>query len=466
MKIIVLNGSPKGNNSITMSYIRYLQTVFPEHELIIKTIALSLPRLLKNEGDFREVIAEIQAADGVIWAYPLYFMQVHSNYKRFIELIWERKAEGAFAGKYAASLATSIHFYDHTANNYIHAICDDLSMNFVSSFSPEMHDLMNAKKRTHLEKFFEEFISAIQNKVSVPRAFPRIVPSNFVYQSSTVQKVVDLQNLTMAIVADQVKPEESADNLSMMIHRLRKSVKGKVKVVDLSTRKINGGCLGCLHCGFDNICVYDGKDEVRTIYEEELSKADIVVFAGTIKDRYLSSLWKCFIDRGFFHTHQPSFAGKQFGYLISGPLGQNANLREMLEGFAEMSYANLVAIVTDEVDNAKDLDAQLDYLATRLVVSAQQEYFKPNTFLGVSGAKIFRDEIWGGLRFIFQKDYAYLKKHRLFDFPQRNWKTRTLNLFLPLTRIPAVKKMIQAKTMDMMHLPHDKVVETARKKRL
>jgi len=323
---------------------------------------------------------------------------------------------------------------------------------------------MNQRKRSNLEKFFEDFLDAVEEKANLPKSYPAVIPISFVYDSGFEGKKTDLGDKKLVIVTDQYHAKEPTDNLSKMIQHFSKSLTGSVTIIDLSTIKMNGGCLGCLHCGMDNICVYDGKDEVRKIYETVCAEADIVIFAGTIRDRYLSSTWKCFVDRGFFHTHQPSFKGKQFGYLISGPLGQNANLREVLEAYAEMSYANLVGIVTDEVESSQDLDNQLDYFAKRLLTCAQKEYFKPNTFLGVGGAKIFRDDIYSSLRFVFQKDYHYLKKNHMLDFPQRDWKTRLLNLFLPLTRIPPVKKMIQSKTMDMMHLPHDQVVQSAKKK--
>jgi hypothetical protein len=34
MKIIVLNGSPKGELSVTMQYVHYLQKVFPDNEML------------------------------------------------------------------------------------------------------------------------------------------------------------------------------------------------------------------------------------------------------------------------------------------------------------------------------------------------------------------------------------------------------------------------------------------------
>ena len=46
--------------------------------------------------------------------------------------------------------------------------------------------------------------------------------------------------------------------------------------------------MGCLQCGLDNECVYRDNDEIRETYET-LKAADVVILAGTIHDRYLSS---------------------------------------------------------------------------------------------------------------------------------------------------------------------------------
>ncbi len=41
MKIVVLHGSPKGEVSVTMQYVRYLQHTFPRHEFIFFPVATS-----------------------------------------------------------------------------------------------------------------------------------------------------------------------------------------------------------------------------------------------------------------------------------------------------------------------------------------------------------------------------------------------------------------------------------------
>ena len=102
MKIAVLNGSPKGEISVTMQYVHFLEQRFPEVEFKYFDVALKIKKLEKDDKAFQEIIAGVAAADAVLWAFPLYFLVVCSQYKRFIELIFEKNAVSAFRGKPAA----------------------------------------------------------------------------------------------------------------------------------------------------------------------------------------------------------------------------------------------------------------------------------------------------------------------------------------------------------------------------
>ena len=119
MKIVVLNGSPKGDSSCTIHSVMYLQRKFPKHEFSIINIAKRIKGIERKRKAFDGIIEEIDGADGVLWAFPLYILMVPSRLKRFIELIYERGAEVTFNGKYAAALSTSVHFNDHIAHRYI-----------------------------------------------------------------------------------------------------------------------------------------------------------------------------------------------------------------------------------------------------------------------------------------------------------------------------------------------------------
>jgi len=458
MKITVLNGSPKGDLSVTLQYVNFIQKKFPQHQFNIFHVAQKIKKIEKEEKAFQEVVDEVKASDAVLWAFPLYVFLVSSQYKRFIELIWEKGAERFFKNKYTAVLSTSIHFFDHTAHNYMNAICDDLEMKYLGSFSAAMYDLLSQKGRERWTLFVSEFFEGIQNHVPTSKKFSPVLYRAFDYVPGPVGHKISTQGKKVLILTDLKDPQT---NLGKMIERFKNSFMDEVKVTNLHHLDIKGGCLGCLQCGYDYECSYGGQDEYVQFYKDQVKTADILIFAATIQDRYLSSRWKMFFDRSFFHTHTPSLTGKQVGIIISGPLKQIPNLRQILEAYTEWQQAHLVDIITDEVGDAKELDAQLQHLAQRVVHLAEKHYSKPNTFLGVGGMKIFRDDVWGKLRFPFQADHQFYKKHHLYDFPQRDYKARMTNALLTLlTKIPSMRKEIYRKKMkEEMLKPFQKVVQ-------
>jgi multimeric flavodoxin WrbA len=457
MKIIVLNGSPKGRKSVTMQYINYIQKKFPQHELEILDIAQKIKKIEKDDNVFKGIINEIKSSDGVLWTYPVYVCLVCSQYKRFIELIFERGSCQAFKDKYTALLSTSIHFFDHTANNYINGICDDLEMKFVDSLSVDMNDLLKKEERGKLILFAEEFFNSIENKISVCQTFAQIKRLDTEYNPGELKPKIDTGGKKVLLLADARSDEV---NLNKMIKRFKESFIQNIEVVNLNDIDIKGGCLGCIHCGMDNICVYEGKDGFIDFYNSKVKKADIIIYAGKIKDRYLSSKWKMFFDRGFFNTHQPVLSGKQIGFIISGPLRQIPNLRQILESIGAWQQANSVGIVTDEYKDSDRIDNLIQKLAKRSIVLSDKKYIKPQTFLGVGGRKIFRDDMWGRLRFVFQADHKYYKKVGFYDFPQRNFKARMTNLvMIAMSKIPGFKREFQRNLRDLMIRPYRAVVE-------
>jgi multimeric flavodoxin WrbA len=459
MKITVLNGSPKGNLSVTMQYVNFIQKKFPHHELKILNIASQIKKIEKDEKAFQEIMDEVRSSEGVLWAFPLYYLLVSSQYKRFIELIWEKGATGIFKNKYTAVLSTSIHFFDHTAHNYMNAICDDLEMKYLGSFSAGMYDLLSRKGREKWILFASEFFDGIQNHVPTSKRFSPLLYRTFDYVQGPVGHKISARGKRVLILTDLKDPHT---NLGRMIERLKNSFMDEVKVTNLHQVDIKGGCLGCLQCGYDYQCSYGNQDEYVQFYKDQVKNADILILAGTIQDRYLSSRWKMFFDRSFFHTHTPSLIGKQVGFILSGPLRQIPNLRQILEAYTEYQQANLVDIITDEEEDSKILDARFQHLAERGILLAEKNYIKPQTFLSVGGMKIFRDDVWGKLRFPFQADHQFYKKHHLYDFPHRKYKSRLMNsLLILLTKIPSMRKEIYRKRIkEEMLKPFQKVVNS------
>lgn len=457
VKIAVLNGSPKGEISVTVQYIKLIQKKFPQHELNFINVAHDIIKLEKDVARFDAVIDEVRKADGVIWAFPLYVFLVCSQYKRFIELVYERGAQGAFAGKYTTVLSTSVHFFDNTAHNYMRGICDDLDMKYVEPFSADMDDIMVENMRRVLLKWADNFFRAIGEGAPTMKLYSPVVHSKFTYKPGKGSGKVDTGGLKIRVLAD-INGEDS--NLAKMVERFRASFKGDIQVVKAGDLKMRGGCLGCMECAFDNICVYQGKDDFIGYFNAGRD-ADVTVFAGGIVDRFFSARMKMFWDRSFFNGHIPTSVDKQVGFIVSGPLSQLANLQEVINAIPQMGGGNLAGIVSDECADSGQIDRLLEAFAAKCVDSATSLYMLPRTFLGVGGHKIFRDQIWARLSFPFTADYRYYEEHGLFDFPQQD--ARYLEFSKQMTEMikdPKMKELVRKSMKTEMLKGYAKMVET------
>jgi len=457
MKIVVLGGSPKGDNSVTLQYVAFIRKKFPQHEFEVFNIAQRIRQIETNQEVFDGILTAVKSADAVLWAFPLYVLLVHGNYKRFIELIGERAAEAAFRDKYTAVLTTSIHFYDHTAHNYLHGICDDLNMKFLGAYSAGMHDLFNEKEQEKWAQFAKNLFDAIARSAPTHKVFPPLTTQPLEFFPEAVASPIGAERKKVVIVTDARKQDV---NLTRMTERFVAALDGDAEVFNLHDVDIKGGCLGCIHCGYDNDCIYADKDGFVDFYKAKIKTADVLVFAGTVQDRYLSSLWKTYFDRAFFNTHIPSLSGKQIVWLISGPLAQLPNLQQIFEAYTEFQRANLAGIVTDENPDSSQINSQIQEAARQSIDCAKARYIKPQTFLGVGATKLFRDEIWGPLRFPFVADHQYYSENGFYDFPQQDYVSRTQNFMLGLiVKIPAIRQKVYGATMvNSMIEPYKKLL--------
>jgi multimeric flavodoxin WrbA len=455
MNIAVIGGSPKGEISVTMQYVKYMEESFPEYNFKHLQASQEIKAILKDSTKEKHFFETIGQADIILWAFPLYYLLVHGNYKRFIELCY-KKYKQIFSGKYAASLSTSIHFYDHTAHNYIQAVSEDLGMQFITAFSPKMDDLLSKEGQYQTKQFTKQLISAVENKLTFPKHYPEQKINKFIYQpEARLMKYKSERKIV--IVQDRSYSEES--NIGKMIKQFKDSIDGIVKSVILSEIKITGGCMGCLKCGPDNICVYEGKDEFIEMFRENIMNADILVWAGEMEDRYLSWQWKQFFDRSFFNTHQPVLKEKQVLFLISGPLAQNSNFREILISYVEFQEANLINIISDDNCNSTELDSNIQSAAVLGIDFAERKYNKTRTFRAVSGMKIFRDDIFEGLKVVFKGDHRTYRKRKYYDYKGFGILHRAkINIAYALTSIPFIKKQMYSNMPKMMISQFQKVL--------
>ena len=140
MKILVLNGSPKGKYSITLQHTRYLEKLYPNHTFEVLNVGQKIKSLTKDFAPAREAIAK---ADVLLFSYPVYTFIAPCQLHKFIELL---KGEGMdLSSKYATQISTSKHFYDVTAHRYVQDNCADLGLRYIKGLSADMDDLLTEK---------------------------------------------------------------------------------------------------------------------------------------------------------------------------------------------------------------------------------------------------------------------------------------------------------------------------------
>ena len=142
MNILVLNGSPKGEYSITLQTVRFLEKLHPEHTFEV----LHVGRQIKSfEKDFTKASAAIEKADLLLFSYPVYTFIAPYQLHRFIELL--KAAKLNLPGKWATQLTTSKHFYDVTAHRYIQDNVQEMGMHYIRGLSADMEDLTTENGR-------------------------------------------------------------------------------------------------------------------------------------------------------------------------------------------------------------------------------------------------------------------------------------------------------------------------------
>lgn len=456
MKVIILNGSPKAEKSVTMQSIKYIEINNQDHEFEYINIVKEVNKYEKEQDELNKLCEKIKNADAVIWAFPVYHLLVPSPYKRFIELIFENDMMKYFEGKYTCAFSTSIHYYDNIAHQYMHGICDDLNMYYIDGLSHEMQDLLDEEVRKQLILFFENLIFSIIEELKPQKRYKKVVKGDFIYESNiTTPKITTDQKIM--IVTDA---KEEDNNINRMIEKYVSCFENNVEIFNLNEIDIKGHCLGCCKCAKENVCVYGDKDGYRKFTDYLIENADVIIYAGTIKDRYLSSMFKLFYDRSFCYTHIPAFKGKQMGYMVAGNLSELTNLKQIMEVYTQHD-SNLIGFISDEVGDSKLLDKEINDFAKLGVYYSEKKYFREKNCLGVSAQKIFRDAIAGELGAIFLGDYSYYKKNGVFDFLTIKEKIKYAfrRYFF---RNEKVRKDIDKNMIDLMMAPHSKVIAKER----
>ena len=447
MEILVINGSPKGKHSVTLQTVNYLQILHPEHHFSVLHAGQTIKAL---EKDFTPAISAIEKAEVLLFSYPVYTFLAPSQLHRFIELL---KASGMdLSGKFASQITTSKHFYDMTAHRYIQDNCGDLGLRYITGLSADMDDLTTKKGQKEAEDFLRYLCWSAEQGISEPVSTPGY------HHCPAAVTVPACRNEDkpgdVVIVADV---QEGDTQLQNMINRFRAVLPRKTRVVNIREYPFRGGCLGCFGCAVSGKCIYtDGFDDYL---RQQIQTADAIVYAFTIRDHSMGARFKMYDDRQFCNGHRTVTIGMSVGYLISGDLDREQNLRTVVEARAQVGSNHLAGIATD----VQDPDAAIDRLCAKLTYALEQNYLMPQNFYGIGGMKVFRDLIWL-MQGMMKADHKFYKAHGQYDFPQKQWpKMLAMYGVGALLSSKKLKAKMGSAMTDGMLMPYNKVLEKAKK---
>ena len=431
MNILVITGSPKGKDSITLHTCLYLEKQFPQHTF---NYLHAGQRIKSLEKDFTPALEALRAAELIVFCYPVYTFLVPYQLHRFIELM---KASGLdLSAKTATQVTTSKHFYDITAHQFIKDNCADLGLRCLDGLSADMEDILTEKGQKQAVDWMEFVFWQLAGGAAQQLA-----------------AIAEKKPGRKAVIVADLLPGDS--RLQQMIDRFRAVFPYECDLVNIEDFPFMGGCLSCFNCAATGKCVYkDGFDEYL---RGTIHKHDAIVYAFRIKDHSMGSRFKLYDDRQFCNGHRTVTMGTPFGYLVCGPYAEEPNLQLLLEARAQVGGNFLAGVATDEIDAERAVDA----LSATLCRAMETQYTPPQNFLGVGGMKIFRDLIYQ-MRGLMRADHKFFRSHGQYDFPQKQWKT-SLKMYLVgwLMNNPRMKAKAGGKMTEGMIAPYKKVLDAS-----
>ncbi len=449
MEILVLNGSPKGKNSVTLQTPLYLEKRNPKHHFTVLPVA---QRINAYKKDFQPVKDAIEKADLLIFVYPVYTFLVPYQLVVFLEQMQENSVD--LTGKFVTQISTSKHFFDTTAHKYLEENLRDLQGSYSPGLSADMEDLLVKKGQDQADCWFDKLIFDCEICHVLP-PHPKKIPTERPVFQTTGQEVAKKSGKKVVVVSNAAEDDL---HLKHMIAEFVAQCPHPVEVRNVREFPFKGGCIGCMQCTVTGDCFYP--DGFQQYLREDILTADAMVYAFRISQHYTHSSMKCFDDRQFCNGHRSVSHGTPVGYIIAGDYKEESNLQVLVEGRSEVGLVYLCGVATDEDDTGK----ALKNLALSLDYALIHPMTKPNNFYGVGGTKIFRDMVYI-MQGMMQADHKYYKKHGVYDFPQKQrGKIFQMKLIGGLLALPNAQEKMKGKLPGYVRMPYDKVIEKAQAK--
>ncbi len=451
MRILVINGSPKGEWSTTLQTSKYLEKVFPSHGF---TYLNAASKIKWYEKDFSEARQKIDDAELIIFSYPVYTFFVPAQFARFLELIAKNGVD--LTQKIITQITTSKHFYDVTAHEFIRQNVLDSGAKYIRGLSQDMGDLSTEKGQKQAKDFFRSLLFSVEKGL-----FDRQKPIDTAYVPCRITDCSDQKaektNKNQVVIVTDSQPEST---LEKMVGRFVQSAPFPTTVVNIRDFPFRGGCLGCLRCATSGKCVYT--DRFDDFLRQKIQSADAILYAFTIQNHAMGSLFKTYDDRQFCNGHRTVTSGKPTGYIVEGKLSAEQNLHTVLLARSEVGGNYLCGVCGDE----NDFEGELHDLIENLTFALDTHVSRPADFYGTGGTKIFRDLIYE-MQGIMRADHAFYKKNGFYDDMPHKKRGSMIKFYfvgalMKLLKNPKIAKKVSGNIIfEGMLLPYKKVIDEA-----
>ncbi len=443
MEILVISGSPKGKNSITLQTANYLKKRFPENNFEFIYVAQQISSI---ERDFKKTHMKIKNADLILFCYPVYTFLIPGQMQRFIELL--KQHDNLLHDKFIAQITTSKHFYDMTAHKYIEENVYDLGGKYLDVLSADMESLLSDKGQIEVDVFFEKIIFQIKNGIYKEKNERKEIEAS-IYEKKL--KNVEITGKKDILVLTNAETRDIS--LLNMIEDFSNFSKNPVRIINLREFEFASGCTGCLDCATTGKCIFqDGFDQ---LLKTKIQTADALVYAFKISDHYTHHSFKYYDDRQFSNGHRSMIKGMPVGYILSGAYKEEHNLKTVIEGRSQAGGVHLCGVATDE----NNTDMKLDKLAMYLDYALENNISLPSNFYGVGGTKIFRDLVYL-MQGIMKEDHKFYKKNGIYDFPHNNkLKMTKMKIIGTIMNSNIMKNKMRGKTAGYILSPYSKLLD-------
>lgn len=361
MKIILIEGSNRGEESASFDYARRLmKSADKSFRFEILEVGKYIKVLEENRAFFDSYMDAVKESDAVIWLVPVRNLLPSYEICHFLYLIDSRNA-GQFAeNKYTTALFTSSFFSHRDAEAYLSAACQTWNMNYLRGYHCRPDAVFRKGEAQRWKRFTDEFFEKVRTQfpcekfhfLSSERSLP-FKPTTF---SSVPQKESEKKVLLLTSYG------EKNSNLQKMIETWNAHFPYPTEIVNLARLPLLFPCSGCMNCFQGGGCSVN--DSIAKTVYPLYQDADAVIFASDICCGLFHPQVKLFLDRIFISTFLNRNKPKMTVYLFSGSLKNKISLEKYIRKKTILHGDRLVGIVSDEEKSAKQISDNIIRLAT------------------------------------------------------------------------------------------------------